>query len=88
MQSPGCPHRRFYLLNSEVAVSALDSGTATYVPSNIQRRLMKTYGVLARVKWDDNKHKDLSRKIRNPFDGEICCDRVIVWMAFKVDATL
>lgn len=77
------------LLFSDEAIASLDEGLdarAAYEQPGVQRRLMRSYGVLTRVKWDNEKHRDTSQQWTD-FKGELWCDNIIQWMVFKVDST-
>ena len=50
----------------------------TQSPLRIQRRLPKSYGILWRVRYEDNIH-DEAQKIQN-IDGCFWCNNVVRWM--------
>src|ERR1700685_3338279 len=58
------------------------SDRAPYEPPTIERRLLKSYGVLSRVEFIDGVHDP--NRIVTAYNGEKYCDNVVRWMAYKV----
>jgi hypothetical protein len=82
---------RPYLYLSDHAAQSADqclndpeslSDRAPYEPPTIERRLLKSYGVLSRIEFIEGVHD--ANRIVTAYDGEKYCDNVVRWMAYKV----
>jgi len=70
-------------LSAEAAQSADDYlSDSGYEPQTVQRRLLKSYGVLSRVPFNDAEH-DANYMVKD-YKDEKWCNNVVYWMACKV----